>query len=158
MFRELVRKDKLLPMEDCVRVLESETRGVLSVLGDDDYPYGMPMNHFYNPDDGCVYFHCGKVGHRLDALKRHDKVSFCVYDAGYRNEGEWALNVKSVIIFGRMELIEDMDMIVDITRRLSLKFIQDEEHIRREIKSAAHRTLLMKLVPENICGKLVREE
>lgn len=157
MFRELVRKNKQLPMEDCVHVLETETRGVLSVLGDDDYPYGMPMNHFYNPDDGCIYFHCGKFGHRLDALKKHDKVSFCVYDAGYRNEGEWALNVKSVIIFGRMELIEDMDLIVDITRRLSLKFIQDEEHIRREIESAAHRTLLMRLVSEHICGKLVNE-
>lgn len=157
MFRELVRKNRQLPMEDCIHVLNTETRGVLSILGDDDYPYGMPMNHFYNEDDGCVYFHCGKIGHRLDALKKHDKVSFCVYDYGYRNEGEWALNVKSVIIFGRMELIEDMEMIFDITRRLSLKFIQDEEHIRKEIEGSAHRTLLMRLKPEHICGKLVNE-
>ncbi|MBE5800480.1 MAG: pyridoxamine 5'-phosphate oxidase family protein [Clostridiales bacterium] len=157
MFRELVRKHLQLPMEDCIAVLKNETRGVLSVQGEDGYPYGMPMNHFYNEDDGCIYFHCGKVGHRLDALKRNDKVSFCVYDHGYRREGEWALNVKSVIIFGRMELIDDMDMIVDITRRLSLKFIQDEEHIRKEIEGSAHRTLLMKLKPEHICGKLVNE-
>ena len=157
MFRELIRKNRALSMEDCALVLTNETRGVLSVLGDDDYPYGMPMNHFYNAEDGCVYFHCGKIGHRLDALRRHDKVSFCVYDEGYRNEGEWALNVKSVIVFGRMELIEDMDMIVDITRKLSLKFIRDEEHIRKEIEQSAHRTLLMRLVPEHICGKLVNE-
>lgn len=157
MFRELVRQNKKLPMADCVRVLESETRGVLSVQGDDGYPYGMPMNHFYNAEDGCIYFHCGKVGHRLDALRRCDKVSFCVYDQGYRNEGEWAYNVKSVIAFGRMELIEDMEQIVRITRLLSLKFIQDEEHIRKEIEQSAHRTLLMKLVPEHICGKLVNE-
>jgi len=157
MFRELVRQNKKLTMEDCVSVLESETRGVLSVQGDDGYPYGMPMNHFYNAEDGCIYFHCGKVGHRLDALRRCDKVSFCVYDQGYRNEGEWAYNVKSVIAFGRMELIEDMEQIVRITRLLSLKFIQDEEHIRREIEQSAHRTLLMKLVPEHICGKLVNE-
>ncbi len=157
MFRELVRQNKKLPMVDCVKVLESETRGVLSVQGDDGYPYGMPMNHFYNAEDGCIYFHCGKVGHRLDALRRCDKVSFCVYDQGYRNEGEWAYNVKSVIAFGRMELIEDMEQIVRITRLLSLKFIQDEEHIRKEIEESAHRTLLMKLVPEHICGKLVNE-
>ena len=157
MFRELVRQNKKLTMEDCVSVLESETRGVLSVQGDDGYPYGMPMNHFYNAEDGCIYFHCGKVGHRLDALRRCDKVSFCVYDQGYRNEGEWAYNVKSVIAFGRMELIEDMEQIVRITRLLSLKFIQDEEHIRREIEQSAHRTQLMKLVPEHICGKLVNE-
>lgn len=157
MFRELVRQNKKLPMEDCVRVLESETRGVLSVQGDGGYPYGMPMNHFYNAEDGCIYFHCGKVGHRLDALRRCDKVSFCVYDQGYCNEGEWAYNVKSVIAFGRIELIEDMEQIVRITRLLSLKFIQDEEHIRKEIEQSAHRTLLMKLVPEHICGKLVNE-
>ena len=157
MFRELVRKNKQLPMEDCIHVLKTETRGVLSVQGEDGYPYGMPMNHFYNAEDGCIYFHCGKVGHRLDALRRCDKVSFCVYDQGYRNEGEWAYNVKSVIAFGRMELIEDMEQIVRITRLLSLKFIQDEEHIRKEIEQSAHRTLLMKLVPEHICGKLVNE-
>ena len=158
MFRELVRKHKKLPMEACVEVLKNETRGVLSVQGDDGYPYGMPMNHFYNEDDGCVYFHCGKIGHRLDALKKDDKVSFCVYDQGVRDEGDWVYNVRSVIVFGRIEIIDDMEQIVDITRRLSLKFIQDEEHIRREIESAAHRTLLMKLRPEHICGKFVREE
>ena len=78
MFRELVRKNKQMSTEDCVEVLKKETRGVLSVLGDGDYPYGTPMNHWYNEEDGCVYFHCGKLGHRLDALKKHDKVSFCV--------------------------------------------------------------------------------
>ena len=34
---------------------------------------------FYNEEDGCIYFHCGKAGHRLDALQKHDKVSFCVF-------------------------------------------------------------------------------
>jgi len=100
MFRELVRKNKQLPMEDCVTVLKTETRGVLSVQGDDGYPYGMPMNHFYNEEDGCIYFHCGNIGHRLESLRKDPKASFCVYDAGYRKEGEWALNVKSIILRG----------------------------------------------------------
>ena len=67
MFRELVRKKKQIPQEECIRILKDEPRGVLSVLGDNDYPYGMPMNHFYNEEDGKIYFHCGKKGHRLDA-------------------------------------------------------------------------------------------
>ena len=57
MFRELVRKHKELPKDVCIEVLKNETRGVLSVLGDNDYPYGMPMNHFYNEADGKIYFH-----------------------------------------------------------------------------------------------------
>lgn len=157
MFRELVRKNKEISTEECVRVLETETRGVLSVLGDNDYPYGMPMNHFYNEADGCVYFHSGNVGHRLEALQKHDKVSFCTWDKGVREEGEWAWKVKSVIVFGRIEIIDDMEQIIDITTRLSYKFTQDEEYIRREIAGSGHRTLLLKLKPEHICGKLVTE-
>jgi len=158
MFRELVRKNKQLTMDECIEILKNETRGVLSVMGDDDYPYGMPMNHWYNEEDGKIYFHCGKFGHRLDALKKHDKVSFCTYDNGYRNEGEWAWNVKSVIVFGRMEVIDDMNKIADITTKLSYKFVQDEEHIKKEIELYGSKTLLLALSPEHICGKLVKEE
>lgn len=157
MFRELIRKNKKLSMEECVHILKTEKRGVLSVKGDNDYPYGMPMNHFYNEEDGKIYFHCGKIGHRLDALKRDNKVSFCVYDEGYRNPGEWALNVKSVIVFGKIEIIDDMDRIVDITRKLSHKFTQDAEYIESEIAQYADKTLLLELTPEHICGKLVQE-
>ena len=61
MFRELLRKNKQISTEECIEVLKSETRGVLSVLGDDDYPYGTPINHFYNEENGNIYFHCGKL-------------------------------------------------------------------------------------------------
>lgn len=157
MFRELLRKNRQLPMEDCVHVLKTQTRGVLSVLGEDDYPYGMPMNHWYNEEDGSVYFHCGNVGHRLDALRKQDKASFCVYDSGVREEGDWAYTVRSVIVFGRIRIIDDMEQIADITTKLSHKFTQDDEMIQREIKASGHRTLLLQLVPEHVCGKLVRE-
>lgn len=157
MFRELQRKDKQISTEECIKVLAQETRGVLSVLGDDDYPYGMPMNHWYNEEDGKIYFHCGKSGHRLNSLKKSDKVSFCVYDKGYHEEGEWALKVKSVIVFGRIEVIDDMDKIADVARKLSYKFTQDEAYIQHEIDKYAVATLLLQLTPENICGKLVTE-
>ena len=157
MFRELIRKNKKLSNEDCLAILKSETRGVLSVIGDEGYPYGMPMNHFYNDDDGCIYFHTGNIGHRLEALKKCDKASFCTYDKGYRNEGEWAFNVKSVIVFGKIEILNDIKTITDITTKLSYKFTNDEEYIKKEIAQSGHRTLLLKLKPEHICGKLVNE-
>ena len=157
MFRELTRKAKQISTEECIKILKEEKRGILSVLGDNNYPYGMPMNHFYNEDDGCIYFHCGKKGHCVDSLKKHNKVSFCVCDNGYRNEGEWALNIKSVIIFGKMTIIDDLKEISEISAKLSLKFTSDEEYIRKEIELYATKTLLLKLNPENICGKLVNE-
>ena len=157
MFRELVRKNKQLSNEACIKLLNEETRGVLSVLGDDDYPYGMPMNFWYNEEDGNIYFHCGNIGHRLEALRKHNKVSFCVFDQGVKEENEWAYKVNSVIIFGKIEIIDDMDQITDIVTKLSYRFIQDDEYIKEEIRLHGHRTLLMKLTPEQMCGKLVTE-
>ena len=157
MFRKMLRYKQQIPQEECIEILKKEPRGVLSVLGDDDYPYGMPINHFYCEEDGKLYFHTGMKGHRTDAIRRHDKASFCVYDGGYRREGEWALNIRSVIVFGRVEIIEDRDKIYEIARKLSHKVPCDEEYIEREIRSAGPRTFMFALVPEHMTGKLVNE-
>ena len=157
MFRELTRKKQALSRETCVELLKTETRGVLSVIGDGGYPYGTPMNHYYCEEDGCIYFHCGRKGHRLDALRACDKVSFCVHDEGYRREGEWALNVRSVVVFGRMEIIDDPDEVIRLVTPLCHKFTDDEDYIRRELTQSTKATLLLKLTPEHISGKLVNE-
>ena len=60
MFREMARRKQQISEAECVELLKNEKRGVLSVLGDDGYPYGMPINHFYDEEDGCLYFHSGK--------------------------------------------------------------------------------------------------
>ena len=153
----MLRKKQQLPEEECIEILKNELRGVLSVIGDDDYPYGMPINHFYCEEDGKIYFRSGRKGHKIDAMKRHDKASFCVYDQGFRREGEWALNIRSVIVFGRIEFIEDKEKIYEIARRLSYKFTDDEEYIEREIVRSGPGTLMFALVPEHITGKLVNE-
>lgn len=157
MFRELQRKNKELSRQECESILVKEKRGVLSVIGDGGYPYGMPMNHYY-ADDGNIYFHCGRQGHRLDALKGCDKVSFCVYDKGVKASDDWVLTIKSVIVFGRIEIIDNADIIADISARLSRKFTDDEDYIRNEIECYAHETLILKLTPEHICGKRVEEK
>lgn len=157
MFRELTRKAKQLSIEECKRLLTEEKRGVLSVNGDNGYPYSMPMNHFYSQEDGCIYFHCGRGGHRLDSIKRSEKVSFCVCEKGYRDAGEWAYNVRSVIVFGRIEIIDDISEITKIATELSHKFTSDDEYINGEIERYGKATLLLKLNPEHISGKRVKE-
>ncbi len=157
MFREMLRKKQQLTGEECVRILKDQLRGVLSVLGDDGYPYGMPLNHYYNEQDGRLYFHSGRAGHRTDALKKYPKASFCVFDEGFRRDGEWALNIKSVIVFGHIEFVEDREEIYRISAELSRKFTDDEAYIRREIERSGLGTLMFALVPEHITGKLVNE-
>ncbi len=158
MFRELTRKKQQLPEAECIDILKQEARGVLAVLGDDDYPYCMPLNHFYCPEDGKIYFHSGKIGHKVDAIRRHDKVSYCVYEEGPRKDGEWWLTFRSVIVFGRIEIIEDTEKIYDIARRLCYKFTDDEEYIEQEIERSGPGTLMFAVVPEHISGKSVSEK
>ena len=157
MLRDVARVKQKLPQEECVEILKQQPRGVLSVLGDDDYPYGMPMNHWYCEQDGKLYFHSGVKGHRSDAMKRCDKASFCVYDEGYRREGEWALNIRSVIVFGRLQVVEDEAAALEFIRRLSAKFTDDTDYVEREIREAMDHTLVFTLTPEHMTGKLVNE-
>ena len=157
MFREMMRQKQQIPQGECIEILKTELRGVLSVVGDDGYPYGMPMNHWYCEEDGHIYFHSGRAGHRTDAMKVCDKASFCVYDRGFRKEGDWALNIRSVIVFGRLRIVEDPARVMEIARKLSYKFTSDEEYIEQEIRSAGSRTLCFELIPEHMTGKLVKE-
>ena len=82
MFRELARIKQKLTLEESIALLKTELRGVLSLLGDDGYPYGLPIDHWYNEEDGCIYFHSGPTGHKVDAMKANSKASFCVYAPG----------------------------------------------------------------------------
>ena len=157
MFRPMLRSKQQLSDPECIDILKNEPRGVLSVLGDGGYPYGMPLNHYYCEQDGKLYFHGGKKGHKIDTLRNNDKASFCVYDSGFRREGEWALNIRSVIVFGRVEFIEDQERVYEISRALSRKFTNDETYIENEIRRSGPGTLMFALIPEYMTGKLVNE-
>ena len=157
MFRNIVRVKQALPEEECIAILKNELRGVLSVIGDNGYPYGMPLNHFYNEEDGKLYFHSGKKGHKIDAIAKDPKASFCVYDSGIRENDNWYLTIKSVIVFGKIEIIEDREKVYEIARKLCRKFTDDEEYIEHEIKNSGPGTLMFALVPEHMTGKRVTE-
>ena len=157
MFREMTRKKQCLSKDRIVEILKTEKRGVLSVIGDDGYPYGVPINFWYDEDNGKIYFHSGRAGHKVDAMARNEKVSFCVYDRGYQKEGEWALNFSSVVVFGRMSIVEDFENAMNICRKLSLKYTPDTTYIEDEIQKFGKSTLCYELSPEHITGKIVNE-
>ena len=157
MFRNITRVKQQLPREECIRLLQQQPRGVLSLIGDDGYPYGLPIDHWYNPEDGQIYFHSGKTGHKVDAIRHCDKASFCIYDEGYRMNGDWALNIKSVIVFGRVRILEDQERAIELTRRLSYKYTSDAAFIEGEIRKYGHETLVFTLIPEHITGKITKE-
>lgn len=157
MFRPLRRIKQQLSNEECITILENEVRGVLSVLGDNGYPYGFPINYYFSKDENKIYFHGSREGHKIDAIKNNDKVSFCVYNKGVQTEGKRGLDFKSVIVFGRIKPVEDREKTIDICRKLSAKFDFGEDYIEEEIKKFAKFVLCLELTPEHICGKNVNE-
>ena len=156
-FRKMRRIKQQISREECIRILKEEPRGVLSMLGDDGYPYGIPLNHWYCEEDGKIYFHGAKTGHKIDAITSYDMVSFCVYNEGYRNEGEWALNITSVVVFGRIRLVTEEDKARWIGTNFCRKFTDDEEYLQNELKNALPRVQCLELIPEHMTGKLVNE-
>ena len=127
------------------------------MIGDNGYPYGIPMDHWYSETDHTIYFHCAKEGHKIDAISACDKVSYCVMDEGYRKEGEWALNIKSVIVFGRINVVEDETKKLEICTNLVKKFTNDEEYLEKELTNSFSRVNCLALVIEHMSGKLVNE-
>lgn len=155
MFRPLKRIKQQLSEDECKEILLNEPRGVLSVIGDDNYPYALPINFYYDATENKIYFHTGKKGHKLDSVKRNNKVSFCVYDKGYHKDNHWSLNIKSVIVFGKISITENWsrDMMVSFCKR----FTDDMEYINSEIDKFQKNTIVMCLEIEHMTGKLVNE-
>ena len=155
MFRDLTRKKQQLTKEECEKILTEELRGVLAVNGDGGYPYALPINFYYDRSVGRIWFHSGKVGHKLDAIKASDKASFCVYDKGYHEGGHWSLNIRSVIVFGRIHVVEEWSDVPIV--ELSRKFTDDTDYIYSEIEKFGKNTVMLSLDIEHMTGKLVNE-
>ena len=104
MFREMRRNRQQLTQQQCIEILNSATSGVLAVNGDDGYPYAVPVSFVYH--EGCIYFHGSVKGHKADSLRKNDKVSFCVIDMDEVSPSEVTTHYRSVIAFGRAEILE----------------------------------------------------
>ena len=105
MFREMRRSRQQLTREEAEAVLSRGTSGVLSVLGDEGYPYGVPLSYVYH--DGKLYFHWARSGHKLDAVRACHKASFCVVDQDQVVSREYTTYFRSAIAFGTVRIVED---------------------------------------------------
>ena len=122
MFRQMRRKNQILSQEESIAILQNGTTGTLAVLGDDDYPYAVPINYFY--EDNKIYFHGAKAGHKIDAIKKHNKVSFCVVAQDDIITEKFTTYFKSVIAFGTARIIEDDAEKRNAIEKLTVKFIR----------------------------------
>ncbi len=105
MFRGMRRKRQVLPEAETIAMLRSCTSGVLAVHGDDDYPYAVPLSFAY--EDGKLFFHSAMAGHKIDAIGRDDKASFCVIAADDVVQSTFTTHFRSAVVFGRVRLVTE---------------------------------------------------
>jgi len=158
MFREMRRNKQILSQDAAEKILREGEFGVLALAGDDDYPYAVPIN--YAVEGNKIYFHSAKIGHKLDAIKRNEKVSFCVVARHEVVAEEFTTYFVSAIAFGRMKIIED-DADPDKLRGLELladKYSSTASPVRRAKELARLSALVVPVMTiEHITGKAARE-
>ena len=157
MFREMRRHRQQLPDDVALEVLQSATSGVLSVMGDDGYPYGVPLSHSYK--DGKLYFHSAVEGHKIDAIRNCDKACFTVIagdDVKY--DGSFTTHFTSVICFGRIRILEGDEVSRAAHMILGEKFEGDlhAEWIE-SMEKDLHRMLMIEFEIEHMTGKEAKE-
>lgn len=152
MFRKMRRFKQLLSNEMAVEVLERNTGGTLALLGDEDYPYAVPISYVYT--DGKIYFHSAKEGHKIDAIKNHDKASFCVIDKDQIVPEKYTTYFRSVIAFGKIRIIEDKSEIRKFATILAMKYSADfAEGIPEEIDSTINSMVIIEMEIEHMTAK-----
>ena len=156
MFRQMRRYKQELTEEECISILTAEPRGVLALLGDEDYPYAIPMSHVYA--DGKIYFHGAKEGHKNDAVKKYPKASYCVVDKGIKRENEWWYTFKSVIVFGKIRTLDEKSEKIEKLRHLGNKFFPTPEETEKEIERLLDRTEVFELTIDHMSGKITVEK
>ena len=159
MFRPMRRCNQELAAADCREILQHGSCGVLAVLGDEDYPYAVPLNYVYDRAGERLLFHCATSGHKLDAIRRCDKASFCVVGQDMVVAEEYTSYFRSVIAFGRIRVLEQPEEILAAIELLAVKYAPEDspEQRRRVIDSALPRLCMLELRLEHLSGKQARE-
>ena len=156
MFREMRRKNQALSPEECSAILTRGSSGVLAVVGDEGYPYAVPLSYVWQ--DGQIIFHCAAAGHKLDAIAREPKVSFCVIDRDQVVPEKFTTHFRSVIVFGRARVLTDPAEKRSALMTLAAKYSPDHmAGAPAEIDSAFDRVCLVVITPEHISGKAAIE-
>ena len=151
-FRPMRRNRQQLSREECECILNRCTSGVLALAGDSGYPYAVPLSYVYA--DGAIIFHSAVEGHKVDAIKRDNRCSFCVIEQDEIKPAEFTTYFRSVIAFGRIRLLEIADEKVQALRFLGRRYSPgDEPGLQHEIDKSLDHVLLLRLNIDHLSGK-----
>lgn len=159
MFRKMRRFTQQVSQDECIKILRDEKRAALSVIGENGYPYTVPINFYYDEAENKIYFHGAKQGHKIEAIQKYNKVCLTTWNQGFKKEGHWEWNATSVVVFGKAKLVMDEERIEDRLRKLATKYYPTMEEVEEEMRSSARdHVQMVEIKVEHMTGKLVNEK
>lgn len=152
-FRSMRRTGQQLSREECFDILRTATSGVLAIHGDEGYPYAVPMSYVTVGES--IFFHGAVTGHKIDAIRRCAKASFCVIAQDDVVEETYSTDYRSVIVFGRIRLMETEEEKTEAVTKLALRYAPNnaQSHLEKEISDSIGHMMMAELVIESISGK-----
>lgn len=151
MFRKMRRHAQEMDLSASQKVLFSSKSGILTVNGDDGYPYPVCMNHAYL--DGKIYLHSANTGHKIDAIRNNDKVCFIVVDKDNVIPEKLTAAYRSVVVFGRAKILDRAEETLPLIRKFAQKFSSDQSAIQKDIDENLMHLAIIEITPEHITGK-----
>jgi len=152
MFREIRLKDRVVTDDKAIEIITKGSYGVLSTMGADGYPYGVPLNYTYF--DNCICFHCAREGHKLDNIDFNNKVSFCVVTKSDVLSNEFDTDYESAIAFGKATVVTDdsekKDILLSVLNKYSADYLKAGHNY---MKKYWDETKVIKMNIEHLSGK-----
>lgn len=155
MVHAMRRRDRALSEAEAWEILARAEWGVLSTLGEDGWPYGVPVNHVVL--EGRIYVHCAQAGHKLENLAFESKVSYCAVASSEIRPAELSTNFESAILFGRAVVVTEEAEKRQALEALLSRFAphhpaEGAEAMRKDFA----RTAVLCIRPERLTGKARR--
>ena len=150
MLPEMRRKTQQLPRAEAEEILRAGSSGVLALAGEEGYPYALPISYVYH--GGRLYFHCAPAGHKLNAIARCPKASFCVIAQDDVVPALYTTRYRSVIAFGTIRQLEDEQAMITALDVLGRKYAPDLDP-SAEIAGSLHRVCVLEMTIDHLTGK-----
>ena len=150
MLPEMRRKAQQLPPAEAEAILRAGSSGVLALAGEEGYPYALPISYVYH--EGRLYFHCAPAGHKLNAIARCPKASFCVIAQDDVVPALYTTRYRSVIVFGSIRRLEDEQAMITALDVLGRKYAPDLDP-SAEIAGSLHRVCVLEMTIDHLTGK-----
>ena len=151
MFRKMRKSDRELTRLEALSILERCPWGVLSTVGADGWPYGVPVN--YAVMDGAIYIHCAKEGHKLDNIRYCDKVCFTAVTRADILSAEFSTDFESAVAYGRASETDADEKTLALLAIIAKYSPEHRSAGEAYVRRAAEEAHMLRIDVEHITGK-----